>query len=594
MKFLLDEVPWGFKYQDVKPAGEGLYRYSAPILPKELRPYMTKDFSYARWREDEDNAHVLPCAKGNTIFQPRPHQTEAANKILHSFNAGWRGFLEADSTGLGKTLSTLSGIAKIAAQEGYNASSGGKGMLLIVCPKSVIPQWRQTLYNYPQATDRLRVVIINYQQLNKLLAKPSEVSVAKKVRTKNRKIASSGTTKVNWDYIIFDEAHYMKNYPSSTMSVAGSTIAQLNKVYKKGVSPFVIYSTATPGATPLNMSLMAGIIAPLIDKEATRITPKVWGDFLLSKGFAVTKGKTGWAWATIPWYGKNSTDLKEKHKYDLAVARNKGVQRADSQRIGKALIKPHAPFIMRSPKDIAGWPEQLPIPFPIQLTAKQVPIYAEAWTRFRNFLNLSPTKRDPKTALVENLRYRQKSSLLKVDSVSEFIKDQVEAGNQVYVSCMFIETIDRLAESLTKGKIRVGEMSGRNVSERENVRIAFQKGQLDVVLCTVVAGISLHAGETLPDGSKASSKARVSIIHDIRPNNLETDQSMGRAHRDGQNSVTYFPYIERTVEEKVIASYTNKTANMKSMTGSTIDSAQQYELIFREAAAKNTKPNQLS
>ena len=115
----------------------------------------------------------------------------------------------------------------------------------------------------------------------------------------------------------------------------------------------------------------------------------------------------------------------------------------------------------------------------------------------------------------------------------DMIADLVDSGNQVYISCEFMETIDRYKELLEARKLKVTEISGCNVSMREAERIKFQTGQADVVLCTVVAGISLHAGKTLPDENKANSNPRVSIIHDIRQNNLDTEQALGWAHRDG-------------------------------------------------------------
>lgn len=492
------------------------------------------------------------------------------------------------------TLSTLSGITALAKQRGFGVKH--KAKLLIVCPKSVIPQWRQTLHNYPVSTALMRPMVINYQQLNKLLETPETAKTAKKQRTKNRQTSQKGTPIIQWDFIIFDEAHYLKNYPSSTMSVAAVNIAQLEKPYQKDVSPFVVYSTATPGASPLNFASMAGIIAPLLTSVPTSktVTPATWGPFLEKHNFAVTKGKTEYSWASVPSFSKNSKDPMERRKYEIAIKHAKEIQRKDAQRIGRGLLKPDAPFIMRSPKDIAGWPEQLTIPFPIALTNQQRPIYEEAWTRFRNWLRLTPAKRDPKGALVETLRYRQKSSLLKVDSMADMIADLVDSGNQVYISCEFMETIDRYKELLEARKLKVTEISGRNVSMRETERIKFQTGQVDVVLCTVVAGISLHAGETLPDGNKANSNPRVSIIHDIRQNNLDTEQALGRAHRDGQNANAYFPYLEGTVDENIIDAYTNKTANMRSMTGSTVEDADVLENIFRAAAAKTTPPNRLS
>lgn len=818
------ELPWGFTHPGVQYwKDHKIHVFRGAILPPELRPYASEDFSYSRWREDELNGMVMPPEKSPVTFTPREHQLAAAKRIVHAYQSGARGFLEADKTGLGKglasstpiptprgfttmgdlvvgdlvlgangqptkvvakyeskaarfyritfsdgstldadedhrwlthnasnvavertplnipidglfglrqtalraqtnmaplspedcamvlenrhlaeldrllgalpshgglihpqemlemldswdsdhgervvtteeirqtlqnsaglpnhsirpalddqgqpmgalrhitsvveigksepyfcisvdspdhlylaglshipthnTLATLSGVTALAKQRGFGVRN--KAKLLIVCPKGVIPQWRQTLHNYPVSTALMRPMVINYQQLNKLLEAPSTARVAKKARTKNRQTSQKGKPSVNWDFIIFDEAHYLKNYPSSTMSVAASNLAQLNRPYRKDVSPFVVYSTATPGASPLNFAIMAGIVAPLlVDGPGGRVvTPETWGAFLMKQGFAVTEGKVGYTWASVPWFGKNSDDPRERKKYELALAKSKEVQRKDAQRIGRGLVKPDAPFIMRSPKDIAGWPEQQTIPFPIALDTKQRPIYEEAWTRFRNWLRLTPAKSDPKGALVETLRYRQKSSLLKVDAMADNVVDMVEAGNQVYISCEFMETVDRYREILEKRKVRVAEITGRTESEREAQRLMFQRGQADVVLCSVVAGISVHSGEILPDGTRATSAPRETIIHDIRQNNLDTEQALGRAHRDGQNSRAYFPFLEGTVDESVISSHTNKTANMRTMTGSSKEEADSMENLFREAAAHTTPPNRLS
>lgn len=594
MYFVL-ELPWGVKFPGVQYwKDRKIHVYRGTMLPKEMRPYASQDFSYARWQEDELNGIVMPPEKGSVKFTPREHQMEAAKKIFKCYSAGHRGFLEADKTGLGKTLATLSGISVIAKQEGFGTKN--KGKLLIVCPKSVIPQWRQTIHNYPIASALLRPMIINYQQLNKLLEAPATARVAKKAHTKNRQTSAKGKPAVDWDYIIFDEAHYLKNYPKSTTSMAASNIAKLENKYRKTVEPFVIYSTATPGSTPLNFSIMAGIVAPLLSNSpgAKTVTPSTWAPFLEKEGFDVRKGKSGWTWAPMPWGGKNLDNPVEKRKYDLEVKKVKETQRKDAQKIGKALIKPNAPFIMRSPKDIAGWPEQQVIPFPIQLTSKQQPVYEEAWTRFRNFLRLTPAHKDPKGALVENLRYRQKSSLLKVDAMVEAIEDFVESGNQVFLSVEFMETIDKYREALEKKKISVAEFSGRNVDDRDKERIRFQKGQVSVIICTVSEGVSFHANEILPDGTKATSTTRVTILSDLRENNLRNEQILGRSHRDGENSVAYIPMLEKTIDEKIVQSYTNKTANMKSMTGSTTEDAEFLERLFREAAARTTPPNRLS
>lgn len=206
---------------------------------------------------------------------------------------------------------------------------------------------------------------------------------------------------------------------------------------------------------------------------------------------------------------------------------------------------------------------------------------------FREFLKLTPAKSDPKAALVQMLRYRQKASLLKVDSMAEQVIEWAEEGNQIYISCEFSETMDKYREILEKKGIVVAEISGRTSSIREDERIRFQKGEAQVVLCSVVAGISLHQEESLPDGSNATATTRISVLHDLRQNNLDTEQASGRAHRDGQNSITYFPYITESVDERVVFLFTNKQANMKSMLGEELNSAEALERLFRTASESN-------
>lgn len=598
MAYLL-EIPWEssryflMRYRGkLRARGGSLFIYDDQTLPAELKEFTTDDFTYARWIEDDfriagRQSPITPL-KSNTIFKPRPHQMDAAKKIFKSYYGGWRGFLEADKTGLGKTLSTLTGVTAIAKKEGFTTSN--RATLLVVCPKGVIPVWRQTLHNYPSSTALMRVLVINYQQLNKLLTKPKGVGKAKKQRTKNRMIAKDGVPTVNWNYIIFDEAHYLKNYPSSAVSMSAASIAQVNKRYVKGKTPFVIFSTATPGSSPLNFAMMAGFVGKLLSASANEktVTPDNWGEYLISQGFSVKSTKSGYTWASVPWFGKDSKDPRERAQYQRRLKAAKAEQRKDALRIGKALKKPNAPFIMRSPTDIAGWPEQQFVPLPLELTLEQRPIYEEAWTRFRNWLRLTPAHSDPKGALVETLRYRQKSSLLKVDSMVDQVADFVDAGYQVYISVQFIETLDAYKEKLKARKIECSEVSGRTTKERELERIRFQKGDTKVVLSTVVEGVSFHAKETLPDGSPATSAARISIIHDIRQNPLDTLQACGRCHRDGQNSLIYMPYFEETVDERVITSFVNKEANLKAMTGSEQSKVEELEDLFRAAAEAST------
>lgn len=306
MSIYLD-IPWEeskylrMKYRDLKPRGGSIFIYSGAVLPPDLKEYRATDFSYARWLEDDARGKEAAVTKASVQFTPQPHQREGAKKIRSAHSASRPGFLLADRMGLGKTLTSLLAVAAIAQADGHTSSN--KGKLLVVCPKSVIPVWRQTIQSYHVSTNFLRIMVINYQQLNKLLKAPTSTGKAKKARTKNRATAQKGEPLIDFDYVVFDEAQSLKNYPSSATSLAAASIAKLNSRYVKGKSPFVIYSTATPGNTPLNFAIMANFMAPLISAtdDAKSTTPATWGAFLAKQGFTISKGAKGYNWITMPW-----------------------------------------------------------------------------------------------------------------------------------------------------------------------------------------------------------------------------------------------------------------------------------------------------
>lgn len=565
------ETPYMYRHPSVKYDHKNKVNvYNGNILPPELKEFETKDYSYSRWIEDDMNGTVRPPMKSPNKFSPYEHQKEAAQKIVSAYKKGDNNFLEADKTGLGKTLATLTGVCALAKINGFNRQKPAK--VLIVCPKGVIPTWRKTLHSYPVSSILIRPMIIgyHYSNLNKLLEKPKNATKAKRKKTQKRVLSREGKPKIDWDYIIFDESQYLKNYPKSSLSVAAVSVARLNEPYIKGKSPFVIFSTATPGSNPLNFAVMAGVVAPYLEYPSKNVTPKTWAEHLIKNRFNIKNVKSNeYTWIRPSGPEDNTTKV---------------LQKKDALKIGRALRSPGAPFIMRSPKDIAGWPEQQLIPLPIELDNEGYKHYETAWTVFKNWLKLAPAKKDPKAGLVVQLRYRQKVSLLKVPEMVERIREDVEDGKQVYVSCEFLETIDKYEESFDKLGIPYSEITGRKSSVQEEETLKFQKGKSKVALTNIVSGISLHAEESLVDGTKATSNERVTIIHDVRMNDLDTEQSLGRAHREGKNSLSYFPYFINTVDEKTIMSYVNKKSNMNLMTGSSIQEVEDIEDIFQQQA----------
>lgn len=581
-RYTVVDLPWGMQFPGVKYSRK--YKVSVhcgAVVPPAIQQYASRDYSYERWVEDHLNATPKNISVGKTKkMTPREHQKEAAHKINTTFATGQRSFLVADSTGTGKTLSTLYGVCFCA----HTAKYGGekpRAKVLIVCPKNVIPEWRQTLHAFPAAKKLIQPLVINYEQLTKLIAPPAEAARAKKAKTKKHLTAKRGKPLVDWDFVIFDEAHLLKNYPDTMTSQSACTVAQLNKKYTLANNvPFTVFVTATPGSSPLNLSCMSSVIAPFLAPQGKDVTPEKWAEFLMTQGFSIKKSQKGtYSWVTNKPWGTGSDNPTERARAERKAKEAEELRRADAIRIGKALKTPGSPFIKRSPVDLSGWPEQQVIPVPLELNGEQEALYVAAWTRFRQWLMKPGAYNDPKTALVETLRYRQKSSLLKVEPMVERVVNFVETGNQVYISCQFLETIDDYVAALSKRGITCVEVTGR-VEDKEHNRVLFQKGQAQVILSNIVAGVSFHAGQQLADGTTATTAPRVTLMHDIRQNPNDSVQALGRAHRSGQNSLTYIPYIEDTVDETVVQSFVEKFTNMNLMTGEETSKADFMKDIF--------------
>ncbi|MFE1600493.1 SNF2-related protein [Methylobacterium sp. ID0610] len=454
----------------------------------------------------------MPDPTGPT-FVLRPHQRAARDAILAARAEGRPGFLLGDLTGLGKTLSVWAALAAMPEAE-----------VLIVCPKGALPQWRRTIAGAclpPKA-----VTLINYERTKSLFAAP-EGSTRRSTRARNNELAREGRPKRTWPLVVFDEAHRLRN-PYAQQSMACRQLADR--------ALFAIYMSATAGQSPHELSYLGR----LLGHAAGRPTETLADFRLLMRGLGIGRAKGRWVnWSWTP---------NERDRAVMADLLYRG-----SRAIG----------LRRRPADVAGWPEVQRELAPTALAPAERRLYDATWREFRREFGLAGGSTRRPSGWAADLRFRQKASLLRVAGTAAFAGDLLAAGEQVAVSVAFLETGALLAATLRGQGWRVEAIDGTRPAEAsEEARLAFQRGEADVVVFTVTEAISLHRGE-LPGGEAPRSL----VVHDMRHSAIQLQQIEGRCHRDGQHAVIYYAYAEDTVEEAIAATAVARLAAMEGMAG---------------------------
>ena len=508
--------------------------------------YLPDDYSWIQYcqrmsRED----HTTPSKEGlrTSSYTPRPDQQEDIDTIVEAHASGAPEFLIANGTGTGKTVTAWRAVQELRPSS-----------VLVVCPAPVMASWRQHIRD--MGDHGMDVVVINYESMRKMVAPSARAISSKKTSTQNKYVALDGKPYVTFDVVVFDESHKLKE-PTSQRSRICDTFANH--------ANFIIRLTATPGKDPAALNYLWRGLSWSTGSHVSVTDDKDFDNYVK---WCRSQGIEG----IVPAPFGNGISWKGSDK-DLETMRS--------------IIYSHSPSwaIKRVPET---WAETVRQPLPLAMDADDRASYAatveEAYRAISEGFTATSASLD--TGLAAMVRLRQKTGMIKAPHVVEFTKYCLnDLEEQVVISSIFHNTTNLISELLDKANIpHVIATGDHSPEEKEENRLAFQRGDVPVIITSTTTGISLHAGE---ESSSATSTKRRLIIADAHWSPVEHIQVEGRINRNGQTGVVTIPYLEDSMDEKVMKTLIGGLTTMSTIQDK--DDVAELELLARVMGIERKK-----
>jgi SWI/SNF-related matrix-associated actin-dependent regulator 1 of chromatin subfamily A len=466
-----------------------------PITPEKVyveKILAEKEKAYHIWgkmfEREELHEFWLPKAsiiKDNTVkdvvidyekYSHRPpltHQKESIQKLVEN-----KKFILADDMGLGKTTSTI-----IAALE-----TGAK-KILIVCPATLKINWKREIENY---TDRSifiaesksfstehDFVIINYDIIKNFHS------------TKEKK--NSDMMKANFDLVIVDEAHYIKNAQAKRTKLINDIVKDIDRLW---------LLTGTPMTSrPIDYYNLLSLVDSPVAKN--------WMAYVIRycNGFQFQAGPRK------VWNVMGATNLEELRD------RTSGT------------------ILRRLKEDVLDLPDKIITPVYLRLKSRE---YEEIMGEYYDWYDKNPEESKSLTVQFSKLtKVRQVIANEKIEQTIELAENILEQDKKVVIFCNFTDSLNRIVEHFGKSAVKIdGSMSKEH---RQHSVDEFQNNpKVKVLVGNIKAagvGITLTSGEAV-------------IMNDLSFLPSDHAQAEDRCYRYGQknNVLVYYPIFENTVE----------------------------------------------
>lgn len=425
-----------------------------------------------------------------------PQQKESLEVLVQSIEAHGAA-LDASDTGTGKTLKAVE-ISRISQTPP-----------LVICPKIVIPAWRETFVE--QGVEYLD--ILNYERLR---TGKTRWGLWKDDR---------GTPRFQFpeevQFVIWDEVHRCKGVQS-----------QNSKMLIGAADRYNLLLSATAAEDPTEMRALGYLLKLFPD-------PKFFFNWAKQNGCEFD------LWRNL--------QFKESARKSVLTELNRQLYPSRGHKVTREEMKEffQETHIVTEPLDFGDG-------------GKIARIYAEMEAELQELELAKEEDRKNSGAeqLVATLRARQEIELLKVPLLMELVEEYLAGRFSVAIFLNFDASIEALADKLSRGYGATPKIWGsQSAAEREESIRKFQTNESRVILCNLAAGgvgVSLH--------DKDGRFPRVALISPSW-NAKDLLQVTGRVDRAGGKSPTLqrVLFAADTVEDKIRLALNKKLANLKTL-----------------------------
>jgi len=408
-----------------------------------------------------------------SVRPPLNHQKEAVQKLVEN-----KKFILADDMGLGKTTSTI-----------ISALETGAKKILIICPATLKINWKREIENYTDKSIFIAegknfstehdFVIINYDIIKNFhdIKKKSESQI----------------NNANFDLVVVDEAHYIKNPQAQRTKLINDIVKKVDRLW---------LLTGTPMTSrPIDYYNLLSLVDSPVAKN--------WMAYVI-------RYCSGYQFRVGPrkvWNVMGASNLEELR-----------------DRTSSLLLR-------RLKEDVLDLPDKIITPVYLRLKSKE---YEELMGEYYNWYEKNPEESKSLTVQFTKLtKVRQIIADEKTNQTIELAENILEQGKKVIIFCNFTNSLNKICEHFGKSAVKLdGSMSK---PERQLAVDQFQENEK----ITVFVGNIKAAGVGI-----TLTSAEAVIMNDLSFLPSDHSQAEDRAYRYGQknNVLVYYPIFENTIE----------------------------------------------